>query len=661
MAEKNSGGTGPNIPKALKWIWPSTGAGSHDDTKSSGTPSGQKKKNPPKPKPTKKPSPAQGKASPKKSADTAATPSATDTAAMADNLAAKDTEAGPGPSGEENQPPQNASEQGKTGQYLRARAGIVNSSGGADLPGKINAPAATTATDLVSPSPPQELSDKAVSRNAQSELEKKVDASVSSFVEGDNPIGGAEEPLNDIKKDIVASLKELENSEDADPVLLAAANTAASLIAAEPPEVDQNLDDTAESSEAKEEPIEAATASPDGSTKSLQARKDSNDTPAAPSDQQEESAVANEESKETAVVLPSEKTSESSDTKEDSDDTVTAPLDKITDSPEAKETQSDAAELPLGNPPSPDEADVSSGKPVDNSANPATPNEVSKNADPAPLDATADETVVPGALDAANKETVSAVNSDATAKDDGPAGLGPKAQKPPVPKILIEAASDATDDDRPLDIIPMQTVPRVVPSVSTVPSGVIPAIAENVDLPETPKLRKRKLYLRKMRNTTLTKPILVAALGRQLGSETKRILELLAKGEPYGLSPEVPEIADPVDAAPVARDAADSAEVDTKAADPAPDAVDVIDSSNVDVDPIDSAPDTSDATFSDAVNTGAADPAPSAADAPDSSEVAANTADPALATADIPDSAPIAPEITDSDPPTANTSGSAKA
>lgn len=657
MAEKKSGEIGPNVPKALKWIWPSTGAGSHDDTKSSGTPSGKKKNNPPKPKPTKKPPPAQGKASPKKPADTAATPSATDTAAMADNIAAKDTEAGPGPSNEESQPPQNASKQGKTGQYLRARAGIVNSSGSADVPGKTKAPAATKATDPLSAS---QLSDKAVSRNAQSELEKKVAASVSSFVEGENPKGGAEEPLNDIKKDIVASLKELQNSEDADPVLLAAADTAASLIAAEPPVVDQNLHDTAESSEVKGEPIKAATASPDGSTKSLQAKKNSNDTPAAPSEKQEESAVANEESKETAVVLPSEKPSESSNTKEDSDDTLATPLDKRTVSPEAKETQSKAAESPPGNPPSSDKAGVSSGKPVAKSANPATPNAASKNANPGPLNATADETVVPGPLDAANKETVNAVNSDSTAKNDSPASLGPKAQKPSVPKILIEAASDATDDDPPLDITAIQTVPRVVPSVSTVPSGVIPEIAENVDVPETPKLRKRKLYLRKMRNIALQKPILDAALGRQLGSETKRILELLAKGEPYGLSSEVPEIGDPVDAAPGAKDAADSA-VGTKAADPAPGAVDVIDSSNVAADPVDSAPDTSDATGSDAVNTGAADPAPSAADAPDSSEVAANTADPALATADIPDSAPIAPETTDSAPPTANTSGSAKA
>lgn len=102
MAEKNSGGIGTTIPKALKWIWPSSGAGSHDGAKSSGTPTGQKKKNSTKSKPTKKPS-AQGKASLKKPADTATTPAATD------------SEAGPGPSSEESQPPNTGSQQGEIG------------------------------------------------------------------------------------------------------------------------------------------------------------------------------------------------------------------------------------------------------------------------------------------------------------------------------------------------------------------------------------------------------------------------------------------------------------------------------------------------------------------------------------------------------------------
>lgn len=599
-------GVGPNIPKALKWIWSSTGAGPHDDTKSSGTPAGQKKKDSTKPKPTKKPSLAQGKLNPKKPADTVATLAATDTAAMADNLAAKDTDARRGPSVEESQPRQKAPEQWVTGQYLHAQPDIVNLLGSADVPGNTNAPAAKIATDPVTGSPNYELSDKAVS--AQSELEKKVDASVSSFVEGENPTGGAEEPLYDIKKDIVASLKELKNSEDADPVLLAAADTAASLIAAKPPEVDRNPDDNADFSEIKEQPIEAATVSQGRVTKSLQAKKNPDDTPAAPSDQPKESAEASEGPTKTSLVLPSEKPPESPDTIEDSNDTVTTPLKKTAESPEAKKTQSDAAELPLEHPSHPDGADISSGKPV-------TPSEVSKDTGPARLDATADEAVVPGPLGAADKETVNAANSHATAKDDGPAGLGQKAQKPPVPKILIEAASDATEDDPPPEIPPIKTVPRAVPSLSTsvsnLPPGVIPAIAENVDVPETPKLRKRKLYLRKMRNVALQKPVLDAALGRQLGSETKRILERLAKGEPYGLSSELPGVAHPDDAAPGA--------IDT------------------------------------------ADPALSAADAPDSPEIAAEAADPALATADTSDSASDAPETTDLAPATANTFGSTKA
>lgn len=100
MAEKNSGTT---IPKALKWIWPSSGAGTHDGAKSLGTPTGQKKKNSTKSNPTKKPSPAQGKATLKKPADTATTPAATD------------SEAGPGPSSEESQPSNKGPQQGKTG------------------------------------------------------------------------------------------------------------------------------------------------------------------------------------------------------------------------------------------------------------------------------------------------------------------------------------------------------------------------------------------------------------------------------------------------------------------------------------------------------------------------------------------------------------------
>ena len=103
MAEKKSGEIGTTFPKALQWIWPSSGAGSHDGAKSSGTPTGQKKKNPTKSKPTKKTSPNQGKASLKKPADTATTPAATE------------SEAGPGLSSEESQPPNKGPLQGEIG------------------------------------------------------------------------------------------------------------------------------------------------------------------------------------------------------------------------------------------------------------------------------------------------------------------------------------------------------------------------------------------------------------------------------------------------------------------------------------------------------------------------------------------------------------------
>lgn len=408
----------------------------------------------------------------------------------------------------------------------------MNSCDSVDVPGKANASAATTADDPGKPSLPQEPSDKEVS--AQSDLEKKVDASVSSFVEGQNPVAGTEEPLDDIKKDIVASLKELENSEDAEPVLLSAADTAASLIAANLPEVDQNSDGA------------AAASLPDGSTKSPQANNDLNDPLAASSDKSNESAEANK-------------------------------------------PQSDAAETAQGTPLSSEEADVSSGKPTDSSANPAT--------------------------------------SDANTRENGPAGLGPKAQKPPVPKILIEAASDATDDEFSLDIPPIQTLPRAVPSVSAIPSEVIPEIAENLDEPETPKLRKRKLYLRKMRNIALQKPILNAALGRQLATETKRVLELLARGEPYGLSSEVPDVADPVDATPGATGPGDLAEVDANAADPTPSATEATDSPKVAADSVIAAPGATDPASSAEVDANAADSIPSATDATDSPKVAADPVD----------------------------------
>lgn len=49
--------------------------------------------------------------------------------------------------------------------------------------------------------------------------------------------------------------------------------------------------------------------------------------------------------------------------------------------------------------------------------------------------------------------------------------------------------------------------------------------------PKDQKVRKRSLYLRKLRNATARKTILKATLGRQLAVPTKQMLRLLANGE----------------------------------------------------------------------------------------------------------------------------------
>ena len=131
-------------------------------------------------------------------------------------------------------------------------------------------------------------------------------------------------------------------------------------------------------------------------------------------------------------------------------------------------------------------------------------------------------------------------------------------RKLPVPKIFVERASDATDIDIPWTAPSLPKVEEkrhygkleqgpigVLSSrVSSTPKGVgglhspiLPQIAENVEEPESPKIRKRNLYVRKARNIAARKVILKLALGRQLAEETKPALRRLAHGEPYGLGP----------------------------------------------------------------------------------------------------------------------------
>ena len=126
-------------------------------------------------------------------------------------------------------------------------------------------------------------------------------------------------------------------------------------------------------------------------------------------------------------------------------------------------------------------------------------------------------------------------------------------QKLPVPKIFVERASDAPDvDDSWSTRLPTieeksqegklkQALTRVLSSGaagSKAPSAglrspTLPQIAENSEEPKTPNVKRRKLYLRKARNAAARKPILKAALGRELANDTKPVLRRLAHGEPY--------------------------------------------------------------------------------------------------------------------------------
>lgn len=64
-------------------------------------------------------------------------------------------------------------------------------------------------------------------------------------------------------------------------------------------------------------------------------------------------------------------------------------------------------------------------------------------------------------------------------------------------------------------------------------SPVLPQEAEDGEEPKMPKIKRRKLYLRKARNVAARKVILNVALGRELALDTKPALRRLAHGEPY--------------------------------------------------------------------------------------------------------------------------------
>jgi hypothetical protein len=128
-----------------------------------------------------------------------------------------------------------------------------------------------------------------------------------------------------------------------------------------------------------------------------------------------------------------------------------------------------------------------------------------------------------------------------------------KSKRLPIPKIFVQNPSDATDID-----IPSFTrnesagkgiainAPRSLESATAAAEGRRPSTAggplgrlipdagnvpEENEEAKTPPLKKRKLYLRKVRNAAARKVILEITLGRELAKQTKPMLRRLAKGE----------------------------------------------------------------------------------------------------------------------------------
>ena len=123
----------------------------------------------------------------------------------------------------------------------------------------------------------------------------------------------------------------------------------------------------------------------------------------------------------------------------------------------------------------------------------------------------------------------------------------------PPPRIVIQRASDATDISLPCPS-PAAADPESqrrgpYPSEeSDISSGrlqgadplasriaIPPEIADNLshdtEDPGKPKVKKRKLALRKSRNVVMRKHLLQLCLGRQLAEHAKPALRLLASGE----------------------------------------------------------------------------------------------------------------------------------
>ena len=106
----------------------------------------------------------------------------------------------------------------------------------------------------------------------------------------------------------------------------------------------------------------------------------------------------------------------------------------------------------------------------------------------------------------------------------------------PPPKIFVQSPSDVTDQDI--------TEPHPTPAAQLLPNdeyriisrhGSIVSVQHTVNSAaeklKRPRIRRRKLYIRKARNLAARPVFLNAALGRRVGRQTKERLRRLAKGE----------------------------------------------------------------------------------------------------------------------------------
>ena len=109
----------------------------------------------------------------------------------------------------------------------------------------------------------------------------------------------------------------------------------------------------------------------------------------------------------------------------------------------------------------------------------------------------------------------------------------------PPPKIVVQSPSSASELPEPL---PTPAVPVTADEYKIkTRSGTIVSVEHTVHgasdkLSQTPP-KKRKIFLRKVRNIVARRVILNATLGRQMGGRTKRRLRQLAKGEEVPSSP----------------------------------------------------------------------------------------------------------------------------